>query len=131
MDDAAEVLSDILLDTRPPHLVYHVENPVRQSWRDMHDLLCAALRISDQSPSHFSDWLREVSELDDSRAVENPAKALASFFQADFERMACGEVTLCTDNARAVSSRLQELDAVSKETVMAYVAYWKRVGYLA
>lgn len=41
-DDAAAILVDLAFSPPPDRLVYHVENPVRQSWADIVDRVAGA-----------------------------------------------------------------------------------------
>ena len=128
IDSAATVISDILLSPQPPSLVYHVENPVRQSWNDVLMTLASELAISKLLP--FGDWLDAACSAADGSVDANPAKKLEDFFRRDFRRMAEGEVIMGTDKARAVSECLSRMDAVGKGTMKKYVEYWKGVGFL-
>ena len=127
MDCAAEAISELLLTTRPTDLVYHLENPVRQSWRDALTLIASRLGLSDTDLLPFDDWLKSVSL---SAGDENPAKLLVDFFEADFKHMACGNVILGTENARKVSSTLRKMDVIGDRTVAAYIDQWKSIGFL-
>lgn len=131
VDSAAEVLSEILLATCPVHLVYHLENPVRQSWHDTLVILASKLKLCHEDFLPFEEWLEEVCRVKDNAAEDNPAKKLADFFKRDFIRMVSGEVILGTECARKMSPTLQLMDAVSPETIAGYVDHWRNVGFLS
>ena len=115
------------MSTRLNDLVYHLENPVRQSWRDALTLIASKLGLSDTDLLPFDDWLETVSM---SAGDANPAKLLIDFFQADFKHMACGKVILGTENARKVSSTLRKMDVIGESTIAAYVDQWRSIGFL-
>ncbi|KAL3462250.1 hypothetical protein BJX64DRAFT_288581 [Aspergillus heterothallicus] len=119
---AATAISEILLSPTALDEIHHLENPVRQSWHDLLQILSAELGISQLLP--MDEWLERVR----STPIEkNPAKKLYDFFAYDFVRMACGEVIMGTENARRVSETLRGVDAVGAETVREYVRYWRGV----
>ncbi|KAA6412420.1 MAG: NRPS-like enzyme [Lasallia pustulata] len=128
VDCAAHAVSELLLDTNCLELVYHMENPVRQSWRDTLEVLGARLNLSDADYIPFSKWLEKVCASTDDG---NPAKNLAEFFANDFERMSGGSLILSTEKARKVSSTLRMMAVVSKQTTEAYIDRWKTAGFLA
>ena len=124
-------MSEILLAKSPVNLVYHLENPVRQSWHDALVILALKLNISSDGLIPFDEWLEEVCKAKESTPEENPANKLADFFEKDFQRMSNGEVILGTEGAREISPALQLLDVVSCETIAAYVDHWRKVGFLS
>ncbi|KAL3493895.1 hypothetical protein BJX62DRAFT_248702 [Aspergillus germanicus] len=124
VNHAATAISEIVLSSTPLSLIHHLENPIRQSWHDLLQILSVELDIPQSIP--MSEWLDRVWDT----PIDNPAKKLYDFFADDFVRMACGEVVMGTDCARGVSGTLREMDVVSQETVRGYVRYWKGVGFL-
>lgn len=107
--------------------MYHVENPIRQSWHDTLDVLATSLRLSESDFLPYDQWLEEV------RAEEmkaNPGRNLAEFFEHDFIRMSSGEIILETAKARNASSTLRKSTAVSKATIELYVDQWRTAGFL-
>ncbi|KAL2812958.1 hypothetical protein BJX63DRAFT_432247 [Aspergillus granulosus] len=125
VDLAASVINEILLSPTPLDLIYHLENPVRQSWHDVLQILSAELGISQALP--MDQWLERVWN---TPVENNPAKILYDFFANDFVRMACGEVIMGTENVRRVSKTLRDMDVVLPCTVGDYVKYWKGIGLL-
>ncbi|KAL4783812.1 hypothetical protein BJX76DRAFT_357597 [Aspergillus varians] len=125
VDQAAASVTELLLSSTASDLVYHVENPIRQPWYDMLEIIGAELNIPLTLP--WDQWLQRVSRTDDEG---NPAKKLSDFFAKDFLRMACGEVIMGTDAARGVSATLRGSDGVTGGTVRGYLQYWRDVGWL-
>ncbi|KAL4994640.1 hypothetical protein BDV10DRAFT_188841 [Aspergillus recurvatus] len=127
VDIAAQSITDLLLSPAPADLVYHIENPIRQSWRDMLQRIAADLKLSASDLLPWDEWQEQVSAAGD---AGNPAKTLQDFFANDFIRMGCGEVVLGTDSARKRSATLRGLDAVSEASVGGYLRYWREIGWL-
>lgn len=119
---------DLLFDPAYRGTMYHVENPIRQSWRDTLEIFASNLMLSDADYMPFNKWLKEVCARE---SEGNPAKNLAEFFEHDFERMSCGKLILGTELARKVSSTLRRSTAVSKETIESYVKQWRAAGFLS
>ncbi|KAL4940296.1 hypothetical protein BDV06DRAFT_230437 [Aspergillus oleicola] len=125
VNDAAKSIIEILLSHSPVNLVFHIENPVRQSWHDVLQSIASELGITQRLS--YDQWLARVSSASDEG---NPAKKLSNFFANDFVRMACGEVVLGTDSARGTSATLRKIDAVTEGTVRGYLKYWGAIGGL-
>ena len=128
IDNAALCLIDLLLSPGPMEMMYHVENPIRQSWHDTLDVFASKLNLPGSGYLPFDEWLKEVFAVDSER---NPVKNLADFFGQDFERMSSGSLILGTERARNASSTLRKSTAVSKETIQLYVDQWRAVGFLS
>ncbi|KAL8850363.1 MAG: hypothetical protein Q9221_004683 [Calogaya cf. arnoldii] len=75
VDIAATVLLELLFDTEPLRLVYHLENPIRQSWQDVTDVLTEELGIPKSKRLPLDQWFSLVLSSAD---TGNPAKNLAS-----------------------------------------------------
>lgn len=130
VDRAANAVTDILLTTPSTETVYHLENPVRQSWHEVLSVLARNLDLHKAEFLPFDDWLDAVRTSTDDAAETNPAKQLAEFFKTDFRHMACGNVILDTEKARKASAALRSIDVVSDETIAAYINDWRRIGFL-
>ncbi|KAH8703288.1 hypothetical protein BGW36DRAFT_354716 [Talaromyces proteolyticus] len=134
VDIAAAVVGDLLLDPRPPHLVYHIENPIRQSWIELVDQFSNHLDVHTTIP--YSDWLNRVQRIPDAKETKdgaysaNPARRLFEFFETDFIRMDCGGVILDTTFTQNISRTLREATTVSPEIIAHYISNWKRMGFL-
>ncbi len=157
VDLAAASVSEILLTPHPLNLIYHLENPVRQSWHDMLTVLASQLDISREFVP-FDKWLDRIGAIAadtkdcgaDSKsnglnhdnsvgppAVEGtsassqaPPHMLADFFRHDFQHMAGGDVIMDTAGARSVSPTLRNSDVVKANVVKRYVEEWRRMGIL-
>jgi hypothetical protein len=124
------VIRDLLLSPTSLKLVYHLENPVRQAWSDILDIIGRQLDLNTRVP--FEEWLEDVMAAPerDGDTESVPAKKLYIFFKHIFRPVACGQVLLGTETTRATSRTLHDLGAVGDEVVLRYVEYWRRVGYL-
>ena len=131
VDHVAATLSELLFSSaaNAPRPIYHIENPSRQPWREMVDLLANALGVPRSNVVPFDRWLDNVRRYP-GPSTDNPAAQLASFFDADFIRMTCGGLVLDTTKSREHSSTLRKMDAVDQELVMKYIDTWKRAGVL-
>jgi hypothetical protein len=116
-----------LLGAESLDLVYHLENPIRQPWSEVLDILASGLEVDKQHRVPFSKWLEEVK-----RAPEkgNPAGVLAEFFEQDFEWMSGGGVILSTETSRRDSPTLRRVGPVKVETVRRYIEYWRSIGFV-
>lgn len=136
VDRCAEVLSELLLTTitLPTDLVYHLENPVRQSWHDILSIFASKLALPNAELLPFHEWLERVcavaDDIDAAGIDGNPAKRLADFFRGEFEHMSCGSIILDMERARKVSPALQSMEAASDVTIAAYIDQWKASGFL-
>jgi hypothetical protein len=128
VENAAGAVSEILLTQNTPSLFAHVENPVRQAWSDIIQVLAKELKIQKSLP--FDQWLDKLASVDDKDSEAYPAKKLHQFFKLYFRTASCGRVIMGTDSARQISRSLRSLTAVDDATVSGYVRYWKQVGYL-
>ena len=134
VDCAAESLSQLLLApaSEITKMVYHLENPIRQSTLEIMAIVASGLGLQGQKLLPFAEWLdkvcaaREVSG--EGEINPNPASTLAGFFEKDFERM--GDVVMDTMAARRVSPTLARMVALGPNLIAMYIDYWKRCGYL-
>lgn len=136
VDDVAATLVEILLlpEESTPYPIYHIENPVRQPWREMIPVLADALDVPSQNIVPFPEWVRRVR--DHPRQVEgpegeNPAFLLVDFLDENFIRMSCGGLLLHTINSREHSKTMANLGPVSDEFVRLFVKRWKERGFLS
>ncbi|TVY85269.1 Citrinin polyketide synthase [Lachnellula suecica] len=131
VNDVAATLGELLLGNEAAYPIYHIENPVRQSWPEMLVVLAQALGIPEGNLLPYDEWIRRVREFPPSLAAsENPAARLVEFFNTDFLRMACGGMVLDTAHSREHSGTLRNCEPISKELVLKYVKYWKEMGFL-
>ncbi|KAI1367018.1 hypothetical protein F5Y08DRAFT_350351 [Xylaria arbuscula] len=127
VDTLATAIADIVLSERPLDLVYHLENPIRQSWQEMVAMLTKKLGMPASSIIPFEEWIDVINSLPEEG---NPARALAEFLKANFQKMSCGEVILDTAVSRRASCTMRATRTVGDEQVKAYVEYWRKVGVL-
>lgn len=114
-----------------PYPIYHIENPSRQSWQEMIEILAEALDVTRNNIIPFNAWIDRVRQFPPSNAdVDNPAARLAEFLDAHFVRMSCGGLVLDTAHSREHSETLRGSQPVSRELVMKYVQTWKDIGFL-
>lgn len=130
VDEAARVVVEVASSSQKPPVVLHVENPVRQPWDGVMKTVGEELGIAESLP--FGEWLDRVQGGGAGEDDElYPVKKLHDFFKHSFRAVACGQVVLGTDVARAYSDTLREMRAVDDATVRSYVSYWKDIGYLS
>jgi thioester reductase-like protein/acyl carrier protein len=125
VNDIAEILSDLILSDRTPHHIYHIENPVGQTWKEINAILSNALNIPNLIP--FTEWLERV------RAAphrKNPAATLLEFLESNYLRMSCGGLILDTHHTLQHSKTLSAIGPVSEEVVRKYIHIWKEIGFL-
>ena len=136
VDEVASTLVDLvsLPTTETPYPIYHIDNPIRQTWKEMIPILAGALDIPSTHVIPFKDWVQRVK--DHPRQVEgpegeNPAILLIDFLDANFLRMSCGGLLLETKKAREHSRTLASVGPVSDEVTKLFVDSWKQTGFLA
>jgi len=128
VDKAAATVSEILLAYDKQTTFAHVENPIRQAWKDIIQTVGAELGIRESIP--FDQWLSKLNSIGDKDPDAYPAKKLYQFFSQQFRVASCGTVIMGTDNARRVSGSLRKLTAVDDTILRRYVNYWRQRGYL-
>lgn len=136
VDEVAGTLVDLVfLDEDKTHYpIYHVDNPVRQPWKEMIPVLAKALDISPQGVIPFRDWVQRVR--DHPRQVEgpegeNPAFLLIDFLDDNFIRMSCGGLLLDTIKVREHSKTLANAGPVNERVTRQFIQSWKDMGFLS
>ncbi|KAI2615230.1 hypothetical protein GGR54DRAFT_650524 [Hypoxylon sp. NC1633] len=136
VDEVACTLIDLifLAEDKTHYPIYHVDNPVRQPWKEMIPILADALDISPQGIIPFRDWVQRVR--DHPRQVEgpegeNPAILLIDFLDDNFLRMSCGGLLLDTIKVREHSETLANAGPVSENVARQFIQSWKDVGFLS
>ncbi|OTB07889.1 hypothetical protein M426DRAFT_19442 [Hypoxylon sp. CI-4A] len=111
VDEVAGTLVDLVVlpEDKTHYPIYHVDNPIRQHWKEMILVLADALGISSQNIIPFRDWVQRVR--DHPRQIEgpegeNPAFLLIDFLDDNFLRMSCGGLLLDTIKVREHSKTL-------------------------
>ncbi|CEJ81468.1 hypothetical protein VHEMI01590 [[Torrubiella] hemipterigena] len=130
VDGVAGTAIDLLF-TEAPRAVYHIDNPQRQSWLDMIQMLAQELDIPKGKIVAFDEWVSLVRDGAKGGAdTRNPAAMLADFFDVEFLHMSTGTLILGTDEACRHSPTLAKMKPVSQEIVRLYVQQWKDRGFL-
>ena len=130
VNDVAATLGDLLLADHPPYPIYHIDNPVRQPWRDTIRLFAKGLDIPSKNIIPFEEWIRRVRNFPGSVELDNPAAKLIEFLDGNFIRMSCGGLLLDTVKSREHSKTLAEVGPVSEDVVKKYIKAWKEMGFL-
>ncbi|KAI4254410.1 MAG: hypothetical protein LQ352_003112, partial [Teloschistes flavicans] len=103
VEDVAATLSDLIFSSSSASAsigsgeFYHIDNPVRQPWRDLIPILASELDIPPTNIVPFDKWIEKVKRFWGSEERDNPARKLAGFLEEDFERMSCGGVMMGTE----------------------------------
>ena len=124
----AGTLSDLVLADYAPHHIYHVENPLGQSWREMTLTLASALHIPTSNIIPFPQWIERVRT---APQKNNPASTLLAFLEDNFLRMSCGGLVLDVKNTLEHSETLRKVGPVSELVARKYVYIWREIGFLA
>ena len=130
VNDVAATLGDLLVSDNSPHPIYHIDNPVRQPWRDMIPVLADALDIPRRNAIPFDEWVRRVRNFPGSIELDNPAAKLIEFLDGNFIRMSCGGLLLDTTKSREHSKTLANEGPVSEDVARKYIQAWKDMGFL-
>jgi hypothetical protein len=134
---AAAVISELLFSSgfQP---IYHMENPSRQSWRDVLENLASILNSNNgkAQPQHqplpiipFATWLSRLQELGNDQE-HNYAMKVITFLESDFIRTASGVVILEMTNAKLDSPTLMSSTALDRKHLEEYCDYWRKQGFL-
>ncbi|PLB44277.1 putative polyketide synthase [Aspergillus steynii IBT 23096] len=134
VDLVASTLADLLLSKSSPtqednQLIYHIDNPARQPWKEMISSLASTLDIPLDRIVPYEQWLDRMRRFRAS-PVDNPALQLLDLFTYYFIPMSCGGLVLDTEKTRVHSPTMQSMQPVSGDLVKLYVEAWKRSGFL-
>ncbi|OCL13142.1 non-reducing polyketide synthase 1 [Glonium stellatum] len=130
VNDVSAALSELLISDVTPYPIYHIENPARQSWRDMISILGGTLNVPRTNVVPFHAWIRLVRQFPGSTDIDNPAAKLVDFLEEHFVRMSCGGLILDTTRSREHSKTLASEKVISAELVRSYISAWKAMGFL-
>ncbi|KAL8993291.1 MAG: hypothetical protein Q9169_006452 [Polycauliona sp. 2 TL-2023] len=134
VDFVAATLSDLVFQmegSTAASSIYHIDNPVRQPWREMIKLWASKLDIPLRNIVPFEEWVRRVRRFPGSMEKDNPAGKLVDFLDGNFLRMSCGGLLLDTERARAHSVTLANVGPVGDDVAVGYLRYWQKVGFLS
>ncbi|KAI0414507.1 hypothetical protein F5X98DRAFT_377689 [Xylaria grammica] len=133
VDKVAAAVAELLLRADAPDgpmaAVYHIDNPVRQPWRETLSVLADELRVPAENIAPFDEWVRRVRRFPGS-AEDNPAVRLVDFLDDNFLRMSCGGLLLETSNSCAHSPTMRAVGPVHEDTLRLYIQQWKATGFL-
>ena len=140
-DDVARGLLEILLqpDEVALYPIYHIENPVRQTWAETLAVLADEMGMppcegTDRAVIPFQEWVQRVREWprreDNGSQGANPGYLLVDFLDSNFIRMSCGGLLLGTSKARKHSPTLAKLGPVDERLIRRFVQTWKEKGFL-
>lgn len=131
VDVCGAIAAELVLNAEATYPVYHIDNPVGQSWKVMSPVLARALGIPASNIVPFPSWIKRVrtSPLSDQ---ENPAgrQAMAEFLGGHFERMSCGGLILDVERAKEHSVTIAGAGPVSSELAVRYIDAWREMGFL-
>ncbi|RDW63803.1 conidial yellow pigment biosynthesis polyketide synthase [Coleophoma cylindrospora] len=129
VDGVAATLGELLVADTTTDLIYHIDNPSRQTWVDLIATLSDALELDDKSIIPYDQWVNRVRRFRGS-TTDNPALQLIEFFEHYFIPMSCGGLILDTTKAQEHSGTLQNQGPINDVVLKKYVAMWKRSGFL-
>lgn len=129
VDAVAGTLSDLISGDHRPYPIYHIDNPVRQQWRDTIPVLAEAMGIPSSNVIPFKDWVGMVRRFPGSE-VDNPAVRLIDFLDDNFLRMSCGGLLLDTTKGREHSPTLAAVGPVTGDVARRYIKAWRDMGFL-
>lgn len=124
VDEAAQVISEILLGNGRRELVYHLENPTRQPWPEVCSIIEHNTSLESKKRLPFPQWLYQFSISGES------SKDLLDFFQNHFQRMSSGSLVLDTGKSKQISSTLNSMGIVPRNAIESYIRSWRTRGFL-
>ncbi|KAF1347668.1 beta-ketoacyl synthase [Delphinella strobiligena] len=127
VNDIAAALSELVLADNTPYPIYHIENPVGQSWEEMNRILAECLHIPTSDIVPFDDWLERVRK---APQKDNPASTLLEFLDDNFLRMSCGGLVLDTKHSVEHSKSLAAVGPVPEKVLRKYIHIWREIGFL-
>ena len=104
-----------------------MENPARQSWREITASLADELDIPRANIIPSGDWLDRVRHYSDAAEADDPAKKVIEFLDDQCLRMACGGLVLDSRNSTEHSKTLASAEPVSTDPARKYVYAWKNM----
>ncbi|GFG15645.1 conidial yellow pigment biosynthesis polyketide synthase [Aspergillus udagawae] len=129
VNDVAATLGELLLTETSTDMIYHIDNPSRQGWKEMIGTLARALGIREDGIVPYETWVDRVRRFRAS-VSDNPALQLIEFFDHYFVPMSCGGLVLDTGKARRHSETLRQQGPIDEGLLMKYIMRWKQEGFL-
>jgi hypothetical protein len=105
-----------------PSMVYHIENPIRQPWKDVIYVLGKKLGLSQPLP--LDDWIRRASSR--TEKIGN----LEEFFNHEFKKLASGDLVMATERSRELSRTLRSCGGIGDGLLDKYLRSWEEQGLL-
>lgn len=116
-------MSEILLHDGQLDRFLHLENPARQSMRDVSTAMAQALRLPNPDGIPFDQWLVKARQVGSLQSLEQ-------FFSEHFRDLAHGAVTLDTQKSRLLSRELQGSTSLNNDLLVRYIERWQKEGFL-
>lgn len=111
-------------------LVHHIDNPVRQPWKEMvGDVLAPELGIPRHNIVSFGEWVGRVRHFAGGVEKDNPAFMLVAFLEGSFARMSCSGLLLDTEKTRRLSETLAAMGAVTNKATRQYIQNWREIDF--
>lgn len=129
VNGVAATLGELLMTDTATDLIYHIDNPSRQTWRDTIATLARALDIGSKNIVSYEEWVDRVRRFRGS-ITDNPALQLIGFFDHYFIPMSCGGLILDTAKSAEHSETLRRQGPIDSDLMMKYIAGWKHSGFL-
>lgn len=119
VDKAARAILEILFQGNPPHLVYHVENPIHQPWQGLIMVLLQRLGLQ-STPVPFNIWPgRALGSV-------NSITSLYKFFCQEFMNLSSGGLILDTKHTQKFSHTFRICSGVSLDLLDMHIEQWKK-----
>lgn len=129
VDEVAATLGELLTSATATDLIYHVDNPSRQPWKQMMLTLARALDLPPQNIVPYTQWVDRVRRFRSS-INDNPALQLVGFFDTYFIPMSCGGLVLDVSKTREYCETLRTIGPIDDDLMMKYITAWKQSGFL-
>ncbi|KAI0964941.1 hypothetical protein F4678DRAFT_454363 [Xylaria arbuscula] len=130
VDAVAGTVIELALNDSALHSVYHIDNPMSQSWSEMVPVLAEALNIPSSNIKPFAEWSRRVRWSPLTKESGNPALRVLGFLDKFFLHMSCGGIILDTTKTQQVSPTLSAQGPVSADLTRQYIRRWQEEGIL-
>lgn len=130
VDVVAATLGDLVFSKEAQDPVYHIDNPVRQDWKEATAIIMDELGIAVENVVDLDEWATCVRRFPGSAEIDNPALKLIDLLEKEFVSMSCGGVLLDTAKTCKRSPTLGRQGPVSEEVMRRYFDAWRKAGFL-